>query len=92
MGIFKKEKKPVDKEELRLRVWDGVLTFSSALLGGCLVYMGWRAGCKDTEKAITLGLMDIHDKGLIKFFDFNGVEVVTQDAFAKVLDEYTKKN
>ena len=89
MGIFKKEKKPVDKEELRLRIWDGILTFGTAIIGGGLVYMGWRAGSKDTEKAITLGLSDIHSKGLIKFFDFNGDEV-SQDAFTEILDEYLK--
>lgn len=94
MAIFKKEKKenkPVDKEELRLRIWDGVLTFATAIVGGGLVYMGWKAGCKDTEKAIALGLNDIQNKGLIKFFDFNGVEV-SPDAFEVVFDEYVKMN
>lgn len=90
MAIFKKEKKPVDKEELRLRIWDGALTFATAIVSGGLVYMGWKAGCKDTEKAIGLGLADIQNKGLIKFFDFNGAEV-TPDAFEGVLNEYVKK-
>lgn len=92
MVIFKKdkkEKKPVDKEELRLRIWDGVLTAGTAIISGCLVYMGWKAGCKDTEKAIGLGLNDIQNKGLIKFFDFNGAEI-SPDAFTEVLNEYVK--
>lgn len=90
-GKKSKEKKPVNKEELKLSIADKALSVIWVAAGGVLVYFGMKCGEKTTSAAISRGLEKSYDKGLIKFFDLNGKEMIGFDAANEALKDAINK-
>ena len=90
-GKKSKEKKPVNKEELKLSTADKALSVIWVATGAVIVYFGIKCGEKTTSAAITRGLEKSYDKGLIKFFDLNGKEMIGFDAANEALQDAINK-
>lgn len=70
-----KERKPVNKEELKLSIADKVISVIWLATGGVLVYFGMKWGERYTEVAANRGFDMLHSLGYVKFFDDTGKEL-----------------
>ena len=74
-GKKSKEKKPVNKEELKLSIADKALSVIWVAAGGVLVCIGMKCGERYATQVANSGFSKLHSLGFVKFFDDTGKEL-----------------